>query len=96
MTKEEGIIAINELYNVIEDLEKSDWLINKEKIKDLKFEILRIFNDFSKNLELYDKVKLRIELGIISLELENKNKPKSLNDFFNEEKIEKENLNILS
>lgn len=98
MTKEEGIEAIKDLYQEISELEINDNVNKKESIEDLKLEIQRIFSIFSKNLSVTERVRLRLELGIIKLELESKDldfdKPgyRSLDDLPKDTKIEKSNI----
>lgn len=94
MTKEEGKIIIGELYHEISKLKNTN--DSEEEIKILKLEIQRVFKLFSEKLEPIERVRLRFDLGIIALEVENKDfqRPgyRSLNTISVNEKIEKENI----
>ena len=98
MTKEEGKIVIGELFDEISKLENNNANNSQEEIKKLKLEILRVFKSFSEKLEPYEKIVLRIELGIIALEIENESfqRPeyRSLHTSHDNEKIKKENISI--
>lgn len=99
MTVEEGKIAIQELYAEIANLEKNKIEDSSEDIKALKLEIIRVFKSFSSQLKGIERIRLRLELGIITLELENKANwenlgNRSLSNISMHKKIDKSHIDI--